>query len=76
MSGSSLERQIEYNMAIAEEGIRGKWGAEVGKTYLAAYGSESTFIKGKRHTRRQEVMQEWQDVVFRLSLFPGVEIRE
>lgn len=44
-----LERQIEYNMAIAEEGIRGKWGAEVGKTYLAAYGSESTFIKAKAY---------------------------
>ena len=26
-----LDRQIEYNMAIAEEGMRGFWGAQVGR---------------------------------------------
>lgn len=44
-----LKRQIEYNMAIAEEGIRGSWGAQVGKTHLAAYGSDNTFVKAKAY---------------------------
>ena len=30
-----LERQINYNMAIAEEGLRSNYGANVGKTLLA-----------------------------------------
>ena len=29
-----LERQIEYNMAIAEEGLRNSYGANIGKTLL------------------------------------------
>lgn len=29
-----LERQISYNMAIAEEGLRGDYGANIGKTLL------------------------------------------
>ena len=29
-----LERQIAYNMAIAEEGLRGSYGANIGKTVL------------------------------------------
>lgn len=29
-----LERQIDYNMAIAEEGLRGNYGANIGKTVL------------------------------------------
>ena len=29
-----LERQIEYNMAIAEEGLRNSYGANIGKTVL------------------------------------------
>lgn len=33
----TLERQIEYNMAIAEEGLRGNWGANIGSVYLARY---------------------------------------
>ena len=33
-----LERQIEYNTAIAEEGLRGKYGSEIGKVLLTAYG--------------------------------------
>lgn len=32
-----LDRQIEYNMAIAEEGLRGDYGANIGKTYLRSY---------------------------------------
>ncbi len=32
-----LERQIDYNMAIAEEGLRSCYGANVGKVLLRAY---------------------------------------
>ena len=32
-----VERQINYNSAIAEEGIRGKWGANIGSTMLSNY---------------------------------------
>lgn len=34
-----LERQIKYNTAIAEEGLRGEYGANVGRTLLKAYGN-------------------------------------
>lgn len=34
----TLSRQIEYNTAIAEEGLRGEWGARIGKILLHAYG--------------------------------------
>jgi len=33
-----LERQITYNTAISDEGLRGDYGARVGKTLLKAYG--------------------------------------
>ncbi|MBR3486627.1 MAG: serine dehydratase subunit alpha family protein [Clostridia bacterium] len=33
-----LTRQIEYNTAIANEGIRGHWGASVGRVLLDVYG--------------------------------------
>ena len=33
-----LGRQIEYNTAIANEGIRGNWGARVGRVLLDVYG--------------------------------------
>lgn len=33
-----LDRQISYNMAIANEGISGKYGAAIGRTLLMAYG--------------------------------------
>lgn len=35
-----LDRQISYNYAIAEEGIRNNWGANVGSVLLRAYGSD------------------------------------
>ncbi|MBR3680758.1 MAG: serine dehydratase subunit alpha family protein [Clostridia bacterium] len=35
-----IKRQIDYNMAIAEEGIRGDWGAGVGRVYLSAYSPD------------------------------------
>ncbi len=33
-----LSRQIAYNTAIAEEGLRGIWGAGIGKILLDSYG--------------------------------------
>ena len=33
-----LTRQIEYNTAIANEGIRGNWGARIGRVLLDVYG--------------------------------------
>lgn len=33
-----LTRQIEYNTAIANEGIRGTWGARIGRVLLDVYG--------------------------------------
>jgi L-cysteine desulfidase len=34
-----LEMQISYNMAIAEEGLRGDWGANIGSILLRSYGN-------------------------------------
>ncbi|MBQ5782695.1 MAG: serine dehydratase subunit alpha family protein, partial [Oscillospiraceae bacterium] len=34
-----ITRQIEYNTAIANEGLTGKWGAAVGKTLIEMYGN-------------------------------------
>ena len=34
-----LDRQIAYNTAIAEEGLSGKWGANIGTVLLNAYGN-------------------------------------
>lgn len=36
----TLKRQVECNMAIAQEGLRGSYGANVGKTLLRAYGQD------------------------------------
>ncbi len=35
---STLQRQIDYNTAIAEEGLRGNWGANIGRILLDSYG--------------------------------------
>ena len=43
-----IERQIEYNMAIAEEGIRNNYGANIGKVYLTAYTPDVS-IKAKAY---------------------------
>ncbi len=37
-----LKRQIECNSAICEEGLKNKWGAEVGKTILAGVSGVAT----------------------------------
>ena len=34
-----LSRQIEYNTAIAEEGLRGDYGSNIGRVLLDAYGN-------------------------------------
>ena len=38
-----LERQIEYNMAIAEEGLANPYGANIGKTLLKNHGSDLSY---------------------------------
>ncbi len=35
-----LERQIAYNMAIAEEGLKNDYGANIGKVYLSSYTND------------------------------------
>ena len=35
-----IERQIRYNTAISEEGLKGDYGANIGKTLLKVYGSD------------------------------------
>ena len=34
-----LQRQIDCNTAIAEEGMRGEWGANIGQVLIHAYGN-------------------------------------
>ena len=36
----TLERQIECNMAISQEGLTGDWGANIGKVLLSTYGDD------------------------------------
>lgn len=36
---SLVGRQVEYNMAIAQEGLTGRWGANIGKVILNHQGS-------------------------------------
>ncbi len=35
-----LKRQIDYNMAIAEAGLKGDWGANIGSVLLDMYGDD------------------------------------
>ena len=35
----TLQRQIDYNWAIAEEGLRGDYGANIGRILLQSYGT-------------------------------------
>ena len=37
---SILSRQVAYNSAISDEGLKGGWGAEVGKTLRGLYGDD------------------------------------
>ena len=36
----TLQRQIEYNLAIAKEGLTGNYGARIGQVLLRSYGNE------------------------------------
>ena len=38
-----LDRQIEYNMAIAEEGLASPYGANIGKTLLKNHGDDLSY---------------------------------
>ena len=38
-----LERQIEYNMTIAQEGLTNPYGANIGKTLLKNHGSDLSY---------------------------------
>lgn len=44
----TLDRQISCNMAIAEEGLRSNYGANIGKVYLTAYAADVS-IKAKAY---------------------------
>ena len=39
----TLERQISYNMAISEEGLRGDYGANIGSVLLAGHPDDITY---------------------------------
>ena len=38
--GDLLQRQIDYNSRIAEEGLRGNWGANIGSVLLDIWGND------------------------------------
>lgn len=42
-----LDRQIEYNTAISQEGLRGDYGSNIGSVLLETYGSDSVMIRAK-----------------------------
>ena len=42
-----LSRQIIYNTAIAEEGLRGDYGSNIGSVLLQTYGDSSVMIRAK-----------------------------
>ncbi|MFC1659494.1 serine dehydratase subunit alpha family protein [Pseudomonadota bacterium] len=44
---SLLDKQIEYNTAISEEGLKNNYGACVGKTLIETYGKDDVRIRAK-----------------------------
>lgn len=46
---SILDRQIEYNMKIAKEGLKNDYGANIGKTILECYDGNDVKIKVKAY---------------------------
>ena len=38
-----LQRQIDYNLAIAKEGLENNWGANIGSVILKTYGDDIKF---------------------------------
>ncbi|MCG8578264.1 MAG: L-serine ammonia-lyase, iron-sulfur-dependent, subunit alpha [Bacteroidales bacterium] len=43
----ALKRQIQYNTAIASEGIKGNWGANVGSVLLKTWGENDIKVRAK-----------------------------
>lgn len=44
-----LERQIEYNWHIAQEGINGGWGANIGRVILDSYGDQDICVRARAY---------------------------
>ena len=44
---SILDRQIQYNSAIAEEGLRGNYGSNIGSVLLRTYGEDNVMVRAK-----------------------------
>ena len=42
-----LDRQIDYNTAIRDEGLTGTWGAAIGCTLLRCYGSDDVAVRAR-----------------------------
>ena len=42
-----LDRQIQYNTAISEEGLRGNYGSNIGKVLLDTYGDSNVMVRAK-----------------------------
>lgn len=42
-----LDRQIRYNTAIAEEGLRGNYGSNIGSVLLDTYGDSNVIVRAK-----------------------------
>ena len=42
-----LARQIQYNTAIAEEGLRGNYGSNIGSVLLDTYGDSNVMVRAK-----------------------------
>jgi len=42
-----LDRQIKYNSAIADEGLKNPWGAEVGRTLMSEFDSTNVKLRAK-----------------------------
>ena len=42
-----LDRQIQYNSAIAQEGLRGNYGSNIGSVLLQTYGDDNVMIRAK-----------------------------
>lgn len=42
-----LDRQIQYNTAIAAEGLRGDYGSNIGSILLATYGEDNVMVRAK-----------------------------
>jgi len=43
----ALQQQIDYNTAIAKEGIKGNWGANVGSVLLSSWGENDIKVRAK-----------------------------